>query len=127
MDQDGDVDQVDVQLLRDAVLLRRDLEEPTISYKLVTNPDTQSEQEANISGASYPGATIVLVAAGPGLRASFSSVSNQFELSWSESGVLQNSGNLKDWVNVENAEAPYPIPHFSGPDVAKFWRLLKSE
>jgi hypothetical protein len=30
-------------------------------------------------------------------------------------------------VNVENAEAAYPIPRFSGPDVAKFWRLLKSE
>jgi len=85
----------------------------------------QSELLAQI--AENSGATIVLVAAGPGLRASFSSVSNQFELSWSESGVLQNSGNLKDWVNVENAEAPYPIPRFSGPDVAKFWRLLKSE
>ena len=69
----------------------------------------------------------MLIDSGPGLRVSFDSVSNQFELIWSGSGVLQSSGNLNNWVDIDSAESPYAIPSLSGPDVATFWRLRKSE
>lgn len=60
IDQDGDIDQVDVQLLRDAVLLRFDLPEPEFTYTLFSTPESVADQNFTISGASLPGVTILV-------------------------------------------------------------------
>lgn len=103
------------------------LNEVTLFGNMIDTSAGSAQSEVLAQIAQNSGATIVLIAVGPGLRVRISSVSNQFELSWSESGVLQSSGNLQNWLDVENAASPYAISSLSGSDITKFWRLRKSE
>ncbi|MGY8694498.1 MAG: leucine-rich repeat domain-containing protein, partial [Verrucomicrobiia bacterium] len=104
-----------------------ELSEVTLFGNLIDTTEGSAQRELLEQIAENSGAIIVLIDSGPGLRVSFDSVSNQFELIWSGSGVLQSSGNLNNWVDIDSAESPYAIPSLSGPDVATFWRLRKSE
>ncbi len=42
-------------------------------------------------------------------------------LIWTESGVLQTSSDLETWVNLEEAQSPYPIE--SSEENPTFWKL----
>lgn len=45
----------------------------------------------------------------------------RYRLIWTESGALQTSSDLETWVNLEDAQSPYPVENSSENPV--FWKL----
>lgn len=99
------------------------LEEVVVFGNLIDLSEGSTQRTILEDISTSTGAVIVLVDSRPGLRLMLNAASNQLELLWSETGVLEHSANLVDWVDLESAEPPYAAP----ADSAKFWRLRKSE
>ncbi len=73
---------------------------------------------------SSTGASVQLEALDPNanyLELEWDEASQRYRLIWSANGTLQKSDDLKIWMNLDDAQSPYPIDFVSGELL--FWKL----